>query len=151
VALNIDDILDRIVTHAQNTGWFQTVLEHESKQSGTNSLTASVWVERIVPIRSSGLSSASVRLDLEMRLYGSTMTEPYGDIDSNLVKATDALFTAYIGDFDLGGNARHIDVFGTYGQPLDVRVGYLNMDGREFRVFQIKIPIIINDAWEEAA
>lgn len=150
MALAIDEILDTLVTHAQNTGWFQNVLEHESKQAGTNGLTAGVWVERIDPIKSSGLNSSSVRLELEMRLYNSTMAEPYEDIDTNLVKALDALFTAYISDFQLGGEARHIDVFGAHGQGLGVRVGYMNMDGREFRVFQIRIPVIINDAWTES-
>lgn len=150
MALNIDEIMDCVVSHAQSTGWFQTVTEHESKQSGTNSLTAGVWIERITPIKSSGLNSASVRLELEMRLFGSTMTEPYGDIDSNLAKATSDLFTAYLGDFDLGGEARHIDIFGAHGQPLEVRVGYMNTNGREFRVFQIRLPIIINDVWDEA-
>lgn len=151
MSLDIDGIMDIVVTHAQSTGWFQNVAEHESKQSNTNSISAGVWVERIDPIKSSGLASASVRLELEMRIYGSTMTEPYDDIDSNLTKAVDALFTAYIGDFDLGSEARHIDIFGAHGQGLGVRVGYMNMDGRELRVFQIRLPIILNDVWAEAA
>lgn len=148
--LRIDEIFDRVISHAQNTGWFQTVQGHESKQSNTNSVSAGVWIEAIEPIRSSGLQSVSVRLELEMRIFGSTMTQPYDDIDPNLAKALDALFTAYLGDFDLGSEARHIDVFGAYGQPLGVRVGYLNMNGRELRVFQIRLPIIINDVWDEA-
>ena len=151
MSIDINGILDVIVTHAQSTGHFQVVTEHESKQSGTNSLTAGVWVERIDPIKSSGLNSASVRLELEMRVYGSTMTEPYDDIDSRITQAVDDLFTAYIGDFELGGEARHIDIFGAYGQGLGVRVGFLNSDGREYRVFQIRIPIILNDVWTEVA
>lgn len=150
MALNIDSILDTIVSHAQNTGWFQTIVEHESKQQNTNGLTAGVWIERIDPIKSSGLTSASVRLELEMRIFSNTAAEPYDDIDSNLTKAVDDLFTAYIGDFDLGGEARHIDVFGMYGPGLGVRVGYINMMGRELRVFQIRIPIILNDIWDQA-
>lgn len=148
--LPIDEIMDVVVSHAQNSGWFQTVTQHESKQSGTNSMTAGVWVEGFAPVRSSGLNSVSIRLELEMRLFGSTTTEPYDDIDLNLTKAANDLFTDYIGDFDLGSNARHIDVFGAYGKPLSVQAGYLNMQGREFRVFQIKIPIIINDVWDES-
>lgn len=150
MALDINGILDVIVTHAQNSGYFETVLEHESKQSNTNGLTAAVWVERIDPIKSSGLNSASVRLELEMRLFASTYMEPYDDIDSRLVEAADALFTDYIGDFELGGEARHIDIFGAYGQGLGIRAGYLNMDGKEMRVFQIRLPIILNDCWTEA-
>ncbi len=151
MALDINGILDAIVTHAQSTGWFNTVYEYESKQSGTNGLTAGVWIERISPIRSSGLDTTSVRLELEMRVYGSTMAEPYDDIDANLALAVSDLFTAYMGDFDLGGEARHIDIFGAHGQALEVRVGYMNMDGREFRVFQIRLPIIIDDVWSQAS
>jgi hypothetical protein len=150
MTLDINGILDVIVSHAQNSGYFQTVAEHESKKSTTTGLTAAVWVERIDPIKSSGLNSASVRVELEMRIYSSTYQEPYDDIDSNITEAVDALFTAYIGDFELGGEARHIDIFGAHGQGLGVRVGYMNMDGSEYRVFQIRIPIIINDAWSEA-
>lgn len=150
MSLDINGIMDAVVSHAQNSGYFQTVAEHESKKSTTTGLTAGVWVERIDPIRSSGLNSASIRLELEMRIYSSTSQEPYDDIDSNLVEAVDALFTAYIGDFELGSKARHIDVFGAYGQSLGVRVGFMNMDGAEYRVFQVRIPIIINDAWTES-
>lgn len=151
MALDIDGILNAVITHAQSTGWFQNVFAHESKQSNTNGLTAGVWIERIDPVKSSGLASASVRLELEMRVFANTAAEPYDDIDTNLTKAVDALFTAYISDLDLGGEARHIDVFGAHGQGLGVRVGYINMMGRELRVFQIRLPIIINDVWDEAA
>lgn len=150
MAIAINEILDIIVSHAQSTGHFQTVNEHESKQSNTNGITASVWLEKLTPIRSSGLNTTSVRLELEMRIYSSTYTDPYDDIDANLLIATDALFTAYIGDFSLGGLGRHIDIYGAYGQGLEIRVGYINQDGKEFRVFQIRLPIIINDIWSQS-
>lgn len=150
MALAINEILDVIVSHAQATGYFQTINEHESKQSQTNGLSAAVWIEKITPIRSSGLNSTSARLELEMRIYSSTYMDPYDDIDSNLALAVDALFTAYLGDFELGGTSRHIDIFGAHGQGLEVRVGYINADGKEFRVFQIRLPIIINDLWAQS-
>lgn len=151
MAIAINEILDVVVSHAQATGYFVTVNEHESKQSNTNGISASVWIEKVSPIRSSGLASTSVRLELEMRVYSSTYTDPYDDIDSNLLIAVDALFTAYLGDFDLGGTSRHIDIYGAHGHPLEVRVGYINLDGKEFRVFQIRLPIIVNDVWNQAA
>lgn len=151
MSLDINGILDVIVTHAQNTGYFEVVLEHQSKQSPTNGLTAGVWVERIDPVKSSGLASTSIRLELEMQLFSSTYMEPYDDIDSRLTEAVDTLFTAYIGDFSLGAEARHIDIFGAYGQGLGVRAGYINLDGKELRVFQIRIPIIVDDVWTQAS
>jgi hypothetical protein len=151
VSLDIQSILDNVASHAMTTGHFDAVLGYVSKQSPTNGITAAIYVERIAPIRSSGLANTSVRLELEMQIYSSTYMEPYDGIDANLVRATDAMFTNLIGDFDLGSEARHVDVFGAHGRGLDVRSGYLNLDGKEFRVFQIIIPIIVDDVFEQAA
>lgn len=151
MALDINGILDAVVTHAQTSGYFLVFNEYESKQSSTNGITGEVWVERITPIRSSGLNNTSIRVELQMRVYANTMAEPYDDIDSNLTLAVDAYFTNLIGDFDLFGEARHIDIFGAHGRPLEVETGYINKDGREFRVFQIRIPVIVDDIWTQAA
>jgi hypothetical protein len=151
MAIDIQSILDNVASHALATGHFEAVLGYSSKQSSTNGITAAIYVEDIRAIRTSGLSTTTVRLELEMQIYSSTYQEPYNDIDANLVKATDALFTALIGDFDLGGEARNIDVFGAHGQPLRVRSGLMNLSGKEFRVFQIIIPIIVDDCFDQAA
>lgn len=150
MALRIKEITDLLVSHAQATGYFEYVNEHESRQSGTNGISAGIWVESINPIKSSGLASASVRIEFEMRIYASTYADPYDDIELRLAEATDAMFTSYIGDFELAGDARHIDVFGAYGRNLNVRAGFINQAGKEFRVFQIQIPVIVNDVWDES-
>ncbi len=147
MALDIQAILDVIESHALATGLFESVNQHESKQSPSNGLTCSVWVERTTPVKTSGLDNTSVRLELTVRLYSGTLTSPYDDIDPNLTRALDTLMRAYCGDFELGGNVRHIDIFGAYGSPLESRAGYLNMDGAEFRVFSVRLPLIIDDLW----
>lgn len=151
MALDINGILDAVVTHALTTGHFLNVNEYESKQSSTNGITGEVWVERITPIRSSGLANTSVRVELQVRAYANTMAEPYEDIDTNLAAAVDAYFTNLIGDYDLFGEARHIDIFGAHGRGLEVETGYMNKDGREFRVFQIRLPIVVDDIWPQSA
>jgi hypothetical protein len=151
MALDITGLLDAVVSHAQSTGHFLGFNEHESKQSSTNGITGEVWVEKITPIRSSGLASTSVRIEFQLRIYANTAAEPYDDIDSGLTRALDALFTNYIGDFKMFGTARHIDVFGAHGQSLHVDTGYLNKNGRELRVFQIRLPVIIDDIWAQSA
>lgn len=151
MSLDIQSILDNVASHALSTGHLDAVLGYVSKQSPTNGITAAIYVERITPIRSSGLASTSVRLELEMQIYSSTYQEPYDGIDANLTKAVDAVFTNFIGDFDLGSEARHVDVFGAYGKGLEVRSGYLNLDGKEYRVFQIVIPVVVDDVWSQAA
>jgi hypothetical protein len=150
VALDIQGILDVVSSHAMDTGYFETVNQYESKQSPGNGITAAVWVDRIVPVRTSGLATTTIRLDLIFRMYSSTYQEPYDDIDPNLTKALDTLMRAYCGDFEIGGQVRNIDIFGAYGSPLESRSGYMNLDGKEFRVFTIRIPLIVDDLWSQS-
>lgn len=150
MALEIQDILDAICSHALASGDFEAVNQFESKQSPGNGLTASVWVERVIPIKTSGLNTTTIRLELTVRLYSSTLIQPYDDIDPNLTRALDRLMAAYTGDFELNDNVRHIDLFGAHGQPLEVRAGYLNIDGKEFRVFSINLPLVVDDLWDQS-
>lgn len=151
MALDIQSILDNVASHVLSTGHVDAVLGYVSKQSPANGITAAIYVERINPIKSSGLNNTSIRLELEMQIYSSTYQEPYDGIDANLTLAVDAVFTNFIGDLDLGSGARHIDVFGAYGKGLEVRSGYMNLDGKEYRVFQIVIPIVVDDVWSQTA
>lgn len=150
MALNIQSILDVIVSHALATGYFEAVNQYESKQSPGNGITGAVWVDRVTPVKTSGLNNTSVRVELQFRLYSSTLIEPYDDIDPNLTTALDTLMRAYCGDFEVGGLVRHIDIFGAHGAPLESRSGYVNLDGKEFRVFSIRVPLICDDLWAQA-
>lgn len=150
MAFDIQGLLNVIVSHAMATGEFEAVNQYESKQAPGNGLTASVWVNQVTPVKTSGLVSTSIRLELTVRLYSSTLIQPYDDIDPNLTKALDVLMRAYTGDFELDSRVRQVDLFGAYGNPLDVRAGYLNIDGKEFRVFSIALPLIVDDLWDQA-
>lgn len=149
--LNIQGLFDAVVSHALTTGYFLNINEYESKQANTNGITGEVWVENIAPVRSSGLNSTSVRVEFQVRVFANTAAEPYENIDAELTRTVDAYFSNLIGDFDLFGDARHIDVFGAHGRGLEVMTGYMNKDGREFRVFQIRLPVIVDDVWDQTA
>lgn len=148
--LDINAILDAMVSHAMSTGYFQQVNEHESKQSAFEGLTCEIWIETVSPVKSSGLDTTSLRIQFQVRIYSGTMQEPYDDVDSGLVTALDALMRAYVGDFTLGGLIRHVDVFGAHGSHLMARTGFVNHDGKEFRVFSVNVPLIVDDLWDQA-
>lgn len=148
--LDVNAILDAMVSHAMSIGYFQQVNEHESKQSAFEGLTCEIWVEQIDPIKSSGLATTSIRIQFQVRLYSGTIQEPYDNIDSGLVTALDALMRDYIGDFTLGGLIRHVDVFGAHGSRVMARSGFVNHDGKEFRVFSVNVPVIVDDLWDQA-
>lgn len=151
--LDITTILARVQDHALTSGWFTEVNGEEPKSPpDTSGLTAAVWVQDIGPARGgSGLTSTSIRLALTVRLYAGLFTEPGDAIDPRLVQALDALLRSYSGDFDLDGTVREVDLLGAYGDPLGGKAGYMLQSGTEYRVFDITLPLIVNDLWDQEA
>ncbi|MFL1903081.1 hypothetical protein ACJWDR_28850 [Streptomyces tauricus] len=152
MALDITGLLDAAISHASASGYLDEVNGHEAiHPSAGGGITGAVWVDRIVPVRSSGLNSVSALVVFNVRLYTSAKQLPLDAIDPDMVAAVDALCTAYTGDFTLGGLVRQVDIFGIHGQTLEVRAGYLSQDGAMQRVMTIWLPCIVNDLWEEVA
>lgn len=151
MSLDIDAILDAIVSHAMGLGLFERVNQHEPKNSPGNGLTCAVWVDRIDPYaKASGLAKTAAKLTLNVRLYTNMMSEPQDAIDPNMVKAVNALMLAYSGDFELGGSARNVDLLGASGSALSAQAGFIAQGETDLRVFTISLPLVVNDAWDQA-
>lgn len=145
--LNTRTIAGLLAGHAQASGHFEQVLLHEPKNAPGGGLTCAIWRRRTDPIRASGLSATSARSEFTARLYMSMLTEPQDDIDVSIDDAADDLFAAYSAHFELDGTSREIDLLGSYGTPLSLQYGYLTVDRTMFRVADLTIPVIIDDAW----
>jgi hypothetical protein len=152
MSIDVNSIVNGVISHTAASGWFDRVQGHEVVNAPGHGLTAAVWIQRMGPLgMASGLSVTSGRLVLMQRLYQNALSEPRDAIDPNLILAADALFTAYSGDFDLGGTIRNVDLLGAHGIALEGEAGYLDVSGKMFRIFDITIPLIINDLWTQAA
>ncbi|MFE2970877.1 hypothetical protein ACFXKC_46210 [Streptomyces sp. NPDC059340] len=151
--MDVLGITDAIVSHAMASGRFEQVNGSEPQNPpSTGGLTAAVWVDRLTPQgAASGLNTVSAVLVYNVRLYASAMSLPSDAIDPDMLAAVDDLCGAYCGDFTLGGLVKDVDIFGTYGQSLDVRAGYLQQDGALYRVLTIALPVVVNDLWNEVA
>lgn len=148
--LDITGLLDAAITHASSSGHFETVNGLEPLNTPmSGGLDCAVWVDRVTPVRSSGLNSVSVLVVLNVRLFSSSKSEPRDAIDPELVAAVDTLCAAYCGDFTLGGLVRQVDILGQHGVPLGVRAGYVQQSGDVSRVLTVELPLIVNDLWEE--
>lgn len=149
--MNVTAILDGVVSHAMSTGLFERVNLHEPKNAPGNGLSCSVWLDEVSPAQNqSGLSMTTALVVLNVRIYSSMVAEPQDSIDPGLLSATDVLLTAYSGDFELGGNVKCIDLLGSAGTTLKARAGYLEQDRKMFRVMEIVLPVIVNDAWAQS-
>lgn len=152
MALGYSVIVDQVASHALATGLFESVNGHEPKSAPSNGLSCAIWVDRIEPVAgASGLAATSGLVTLMVRLYSSMLAEPQDAIDPAMTDAADTLLSAFSSDFELGGAVRNVDLLGASGTALHARAGYLSQDGRLYRVFDITLPLIISDLWEQVA
>lgn len=145
-------VMNALTSLAASTGVFETVIGHEPKAAPARTgMTCAVqWIG--MRAASSGQSSVSVRLEFWARCFTSMLQEPQDAIDPAVLDAADALFLAVIGEFQLGlSDVRYVDVFGADGEPLVAEAGYIEQDKVMFRTVDIKIGIVVNDAYTEAA
>lgn len=152
MSLDATGILDAVVSDAATTGHLEQINQHEPKNAPPGLLTGAVWVQEIRPVpAASGLAATTVLVTLMLRLYRNTETEPQDAIDPEVLAAADALMAAYSADFELGGQVRNVDLLGAHGPGMWARAGYLPQDGRLYRVFDISLPLVVNDLWSQAA
>ena len=150
MSLNAAAIIDAAVSHAQVLGVFETVNAHEAVSPPGHGLHAEIWADSIGPVPAgSGLASTTARAVLNVRIRGSADSQPRDMIDPNMMAAVDTLMNAYSGDFTLGGLVRNVDLLGQAGVPLSARAGYLKQDGKTYRVYDVVLPVVINNVWEQ--
>jgi hypothetical protein len=155
VALDLDAIIKALCTHAAASGWFEYVQGNPAPAQHGQGVGFGTYFERLGPAaRRGGLASTS--LVLVMRVELSTLDklgEPRDRVDPLLINAVDALYSAYIGDFTLGGLIAEVDVKGAQGYgTLDTRGAWATMaEGGRFRMALITIPMVLNDVYVEVA
>lgn len=152
MAINSQDLSTRLTDHARASGLFDRVNEHEPKNKPGRGLTCALWIDRLEPARAkSGLNRTTARVVFKVRIYTNMLQSPQDGIDPSVLDATDKMFEAYSGDFQLGSDDRFIDLMGqTQGAPLQAESGYINIDNMTYRVMTITVPVIVNDAWTQA-
>jgi len=150
--LNTAALVDELVSKALQLGVFEKVNTHEPKSQPGPGMTAAIWVDRVQPFQQgSGLNSTSVVVLFMFRIYQSAFSEPQDAIDPRVLQATDTLLDKYSGNFTLGGQIREVDLLGEAGTPLSSQAGWLNLDGKIFRVMDVFVPVIISDVWSQNA
>lgn len=150
MSLDTAGLVAAIQSHADTTALFERVTVGEPKNAPGNGLSVAVFFSDVHPLAAaSGLASATVRVAFTVRVMKPMLSQPYGDIDPDILTATDGLMRAYVGAFTLDGEVRNIDVFGQHGTSLSASSGYVTIDKVMYRVVDITLPMIVNDLWNE--
>lgn len=143
-------IMEAVISDLQIIGVFDRVQGHEPKSPPGKGVTASVWLDSIMPTPAdSGLATVSIRLTFQVRLYVNMQRQPYDAIETDLLDAASQTMASYSGDFQLNGMIRNVDLLGEHGNALSAQAGYIEQDGKMFRVVTITLPLIINDQYTE--
>lgn len=152
MAIEAQDLIDRLASHAMTLGLFDRVNQHEPKNKPGRGLTCAVWIDRIEPARSrSGLNKTDARVVFNVRVYTNMLQQPQDAIDPQVMVATDLLMEAYSGDFQLGDESRFVDLLGmTQGHELVAQSGYINIDNMVYRVMTLTVPVIVENAWTQS-
>ena len=152
MTLDVNTIFAQITSHAKLLGKFVNVTSHEPKSAPGNGLTCAIWLRGITPVpEGSGLTQTSARVEFSIRIYQNFLAQPEDGIDKKLLDAASILMNEYSGDFELGGNVWFVDLLGTYGAPLAAEAGYLDQDGKKYRVLVITLPVIVDNVWTRTA
>ena len=150
MTLDVAGIVAAVQSHAEATGLFELTVTTEPKSAPGKGLTAAIWFAGIGPVSAAaGLAAVAVRVTLMVRVLKPMLSQPYGQIDPDMMTATDTLLAAYCGAFTLGGQVRNIDLLGQHGVALEAKSGYVTIDRQMFRIVDITVPLIINDLWTE--
>lgn len=149
--VDVTSLTGALADHARSSGLISPMLEHEPLSSPGSGVSGAVWFLTAGPARgASGLAATTALIVFQLRLYTPISAQPGDAIDPALTRALDWLMSAYHGDFTLTGAVREIDLLGQFGTPLSARSAYQTIGGDQYRVITITVPLVVNDAWQQA-
>lgn len=147
-----------IQSGGQKLGVFDQVVTHEPKSAPQGLPALAVWLAPVTPLgTASGLGATSGRISLAGRIYIPDTTKPEDVVDAKLLGLISALFGWVTGGFTLIDPVTsqplvmEVDLLGHFGEPLAAVPGYLEQDGKFFRVANLTIPLIVSDLWQQVA
>ena len=135
-------------SHAMTLGLFgRRVAAHAPLSTPGEGLSCWITAGPLTPVTSSGLAAVSIELTVLVHITASMNQKPLDPVDAAVVAAASTLMAAYAGDFTLGGLVREVNIFG----GLKADLSYVLFEDKPFRLAEITLPMIVNDAWTETA
>jgi hypothetical protein len=139
----VSTLFSSLESHALSLGIFRRVDNHEPENAPGDGISCSIILGPIAASGAmSGLGSVSGTITFLIMIWSSMMQKPLDGIDPGVLTAVSTLLNEYSGNFTLGGTVRDIDLLSLRAEPV-----YVEQEGKQFRVEQISLPIVIDDLW----
>lgn len=148
----ITALMEAVTDQAKQLGKFDRVQGHEPKSAPNTGLSCAFAIALIRPEkRLSGLAETGGVVELSARIYLGGAYKPEDGTDLRVLSAVCALIGAYSDGFTFGGTVFAVDLEGMFGTALSARMGWLDQDGKQFRVADLTIPVAIDNLWPQGA
>lgn len=154
MAANFDALaaFQRIQSHAQVLGEFESVILHEPVNAPPVGRTLAIWWVRTRPAPNlSGLAATSIVATFFARQY---VGAPIGDEEereAGILQSTLEFESVLSGDLTLGGSVfPGIDLVGYTGQGLISDSGWVDHSGELYRMVDTLIPLVAEDVHAQA-
>lgn len=146
--LGFETILNKVRSHADSLGVFDSVQTYESVLGPDNSVNCNIWLNDITTIPG-GLDQTSVCMTFNVSIMSPLLSEPYEETDNRMMAALDALMIAYNGDITFDDTIRCIDILGHESEGITVTAGYAAIDSTKYRVLMVSLPLLVDGVWEQ--
>jgi hypothetical protein len=145
-------ILHAELDHAHALGVFDVARLSEFKSPPPPALCFALWVQQLGPApEGSGLASTTGILHTTARLYMPMWHKPESDIEIKMASAASGYLGRLNGALTLGGLVRNVDMLAEMGQAMAWQFGYVTIDNKLYRIADLQIYAVLNDAWDQAA
>jgi len=139
----VNALFSALESHALKLGIFRRVDTHEPENAPGEGISCSILLGPLASDGTvSGLGTVSGTLTWLIMIWSSMMQKPLDGIDPAVLVAESTLLNEYSGNFTLGGLVRNIDLLHLRSDPV-----YVEQEGKQFRVRQISLPMVIDDLW----
>lgn len=150
-ANGIADLFAQVEARAQTLGDIEQVIGHEPRSAPVSLPALAVWFSALGPARGfSGLDATSVRCEFKARVYLNGQAKDEDKNEQRLLYLTALVMGAFSAAFTLNGEVMAVDLLGGWGSPLEAVPGWQVQDGKEFRVAELTIPVILDGVWSQS-
>lgn len=152
MAFDIRPTLQALQSVLKQDGYFAQVFIGEPKSPPVDQMTAAIQMMEILPTQVTLGTDIEVHT-LQVRVYRNAMGEanagggPDEAIEYETAQAVSKVLSDLAGGFTLGGKVRAVDWNGEEGGlKVAAKWGHLDVGGTMFRVADITVPLIVDDA-----
>ena len=144
MAFDIRRTLEALHSHVASGGFVRSVQMGEPKNPPEAELSVAVFMADSRVVETTLVDTIEVHIAM-VRLYKKLeFTEPGESAEFELANVSAEVASSFMGEFDLDGTIRNIDVAGQYGQGLTSTWGHIEVGSTVFRVVDILVPMIVD-------